>query len=115
MTKRKRGIPIYFMVSEEEKNLIEEKMLQYGTKNFSAYARKMLINGNVIKYDFRELKELTAQLGKIGSNVNQIAKRANTNRFVYKEDIENVLRKLHEIKLLVNDKVGKLIDKSKKV
>ena len=38
-------------VTEYEKELIERKMQQLGTKNFGAYARKMLIDGYIIKVD----------------------------------------------------------------
>jgi len=109
LAQRKRDISLGFRVSEEEKELIMKKMYQLGTDNFNAYAIKMLIDGYVIKHDFKELKTLTAELGKIGSNVNQIAKRANETRTVYEEDIKDVLRMLHQIQILINDNIGKLI------
>lgn len=109
MANRTRKIRLEVHVNEKEQELIKQKMLQIGTTNFNAYARKMLIDGYFIKHDFKELKGLTAQLGKIGSNVNQIAKRANQTRFVLNEDIKDVLRMLQEIKVLVNDKVSQLI------
>ena len=106
---RERALQLIVRVSEEEKEMIQQKMLQLGTTNFNAYARKMLIDGYIIKRDFKELKGLTAELGKIGGNINQIAKRANETRHVFQADIKDVLRMLHQIKLLVNDKVGQLI------
>ncbi|NLD49121.1 MAG: MobC family plasmid mobilization relaxosome protein [Clostridiaceae bacterium] len=109
MANRERDIQRIVRVSEEENEMINQNMLKIGTVNFSAYARKMLIDGYVVRHDFTELKGLTAELGKIGSNINQIAKRANETRNVYNEDIQDILRKLHEIKVLVNEKVGKLI------
>jgi len=115
MANRTRKIRLEVHVSEEEKEMINEKMLQLGTTNFNAYARKMLIDGYIIKRDFKELKALIAELGKIGSNINQIAKRANQTRYVFHSDLKDVLEKLHEIKLLVNDKVGQLITKSNKI
>jgi len=62
-------------VPPEEKEMIHAKMQQLGTGNFGAYARKMLIDGYVIKKDYSEIKKLTAELGKIGSNINQLAKK----------------------------------------
>ena len=41
-------------VNEEEKKLIEEKMKILGTHNVGAYARKMLIDGYIIKVDYSE-------------------------------------------------------------
>lgn len=109
MATEKKKIELKVRVSEEEKKMIREKMSLIPTKNFNAYAKKMLIDGYVIKHDFKELRTLTSQLGKIGSNVNQIANRANESRNVYYEDIKDVLKMLHEIKLLMNKEIGKLI------
>ena len=86
---RTKGILV--RVSEEEKDLILQRMRQAGITNLSAYTRQMLINGWIIRRDFKELKGLTAQIGRIGSNVNQIAKRANESRIVTQEDIDNVI------------------------
>ena len=42
---RKRKFVLRVPVTPEERALIQQKMAQLGTKNFSAYARKMLIDG----------------------------------------------------------------------
>ena len=109
MASETNKIELKVRVSEEEKKMIRDKMSLIPTSNFNSYAKKMLIDGYVIKHDFKELKAFTAELGKIGSNVNQIAKRANETRNVYPEDIKDVLKLLHELQILINDKVGKLI------
>jgi len=67
------------MVDEEEKQQLDSKMLQFGTKNMGAYLRKMSIDGMVIKKDYSDIRKLLGEIGKIGSNINQIAKRANEN------------------------------------
>jgi hypothetical protein len=48
---RSRNIPAFLWLTEEEKELIRQKMKQAETDNFSAYARKMLIDGYVIQMD----------------------------------------------------------------
>ncbi len=109
MAKRKRNIQLKLMVTEEEKEMIQEKMHQLGTDNFGAYARKMLIDGYVIKYDFKELKALTGQIGKIGSNINQIAKRANETKTINQEDVNKALTLLEQVMQIVNKTVPKMI------
>lgn len=52
------------------------------TKNFAAYARKMLIDGYIIQIDHSGIKAMTAEVQKIGVNVNQIARRS-TPRAAY--------------------------------
>ena len=45
MANRRRSVPIVFWVSEDEKELIQQKMELLGTGNMSAYLRKMAIDG----------------------------------------------------------------------
>ena len=59
-------------VTEYEKELIERKMQQLGTKNFGAYARKMLVDGYIIKVDYTQQKKLAAAVSRVASNINQI-------------------------------------------
>ena len=56
MTNRTRPIRIEICVTEQERQLIRHKMAQLGTKNMGAYARKMLIDGYIIKVDYTEQK-----------------------------------------------------------
>ena len=51
MANRTRNIVLRVPVTPEERALIQQKMAQLHTKNFSAYARKMLIDGYVTKDD----------------------------------------------------------------
>ena len=44
-------------------------MRQLGTHNFGAYARKMLIDGYIIKVDYAEQKKLAATVSTIASRV----------------------------------------------
>ncbi|MCR6547071.1 MAG: MobC family plasmid mobilization relaxosome protein [Firmicutes bacterium] len=97
MANRKRPIVLRCPVTEQERDLIYQKMEQIPTKNFSAYARKMLIDGYVIKVDYSELKAVTAEIQKIGANVNQIAKRVNATGNVYEQDIAEIKGALAEI------------------
>ena len=70
---------------------------QMGTRCFSTYARKMLIDGYVIKIDYSDIKAMTAELQKIGTNINQIAKRVNATGEIYAQDIEDIKGVLNEI------------------
>ena len=69
MANRTRPIRIEFCVSENEHQLIEKKMEQLGTKNFGAYARKMLIDGYIIKVDYTQQKKLAAAVSRAASNI----------------------------------------------
>ena len=97
MENRKRNVQIIIRVTEEERALIEEKMQQIPTLNLSAYARKMLIDGYIITLDLQEVKGHTAQLQKIGVNVNQIAKRINETGRIYADDMDEMKRVMEEV------------------
>lgn len=97
MVNRTRPIILRLAVSEAEKKMIEKKMEQIGTKNFGAYARKMLIDGYVIKVDYTEQKKLAAAVNKIGGNINAICRRMQSTGHFYQDDINELKEKLDQI------------------
>ena len=97
MNGRKRKVQIKFYVTEEERALIEQKMKLVPTQNMAAYLRKIAIDGYIIQTDPSDIKAMTAEIQKIGVNVNQIAKRVNATGSVYQEDIEEIKGVLAEI------------------
>ena len=60
MAERTRPIRIEFCVTEQERQLIQSKMAQLGTRNMGAYLRKMAIDGYIIKVDYTQQKKLAA-------------------------------------------------------
>ena len=62
---RKREVQVNFRVSQEELELIEQKMSQLGTANREAYLRKMALDGYVVKLELPELKELVSLLRRL--------------------------------------------------
>ena len=88
---------IKFRVTEEERALIEQKMKLVPTRNMEAYLRKMAIDGYIIQIDHADIKAMTAEIQKIGVNINQITRRVNATGSVYQEDIEEIKGVLAEI------------------
>lgn len=97
MNGRKRTVQIKFRVTKEERALIEEKMKQIPTRNMAAYLRKMAIDGYIIQIDHTDIKAMTAEIQKIGVNINQIARRVNATGSAYQEDIDEIKGALDEI------------------
>ena len=97
MNGRKRTVQIKFRVTEEERALIEQKMKLIPTDNMAAYLRKIAIDGYIIHVDHSDIKAMTAEIQKIGVNVNQIARRVNATGNVYAEDISEIKGALEEI------------------
>ena len=88
---------IIVRVTEDKRTLIEEKMRQIPTMNLSAYSRKMLIDGYIIVLDLQKVKAHTAQLQKIGGNLNQITKRINETERIYDNDMDELKRLMDEV------------------
>ena len=63
MANRVRNIVLRVPVTAEERTLIEKKMQQRGTRCFSVYARKMLIDGYVVKIDYSDIKAMIVTTG----------------------------------------------------
>lgn len=97
MTNRTRKIVLRVPVTPEERELIRQKMALLHTRNFSAYARKMLIDGYVVHIDTTDIRAQTAELQKIGVNVNQIARRLNSMGALYTQDVADIKGALAQI------------------
>ena len=97
MANRKRIIVLRCPVTEEERKLIEQKMAQLPTSQIGAYLRKMAIDGYIIYVDVKNIKQYIQELQAIGKNINQIARRVNSTTNIYKEDIEEIKKRLDEI------------------
>ena len=106
MAERKRVIQLKLWVDENEKNMIEEKMKILGTHNFGAYARKMLIDGYIIKVDYSVQRKLTAEINKIGTNINQICKRINETDRVFSDDVNELKSRMEDIWRLLKSRLS---------
>lgn len=77
-------------MTPDELQAIQQKMQQFGTNNFSAFVRKMAIDGYVIKLELPELKELVSLLRYSSNNLNQLTKRVHETGRIYDADLEDL-------------------------
>ena len=82
-------------LTQDEKELIYERMKKIPTNNMSAFIRKMALNGYIVVLDLSDVKEAVRLLRINSNNLNQYAHKANATGKVYQEDIEQ-LKKQHE-------------------
>jgi uncharacterized protein (DUF1778 family) len=111
MQNRTRKEQLIVRVTEDEKQLIQKKMSQFGTDNFSRYARKMLIDGYVIRLDLSDFQKLSGEINAIGVNVNQMAKVANETRSIYAHDFIKVKELVEEAWRLQKSFLSELLSK----
>lgn len=107
MKKRKREILKRVFFSQEELNIISKKMEIIGTDNFSAYVRKMTIDGMIINQDFSNIKQLIFEINRIGNNINQIAKNVNINNSANINELKSVNKKMEEIWHILKSEISK--------
>lgn len=94
---------LHFRASEQERNIILEKMKQCKAQNLSAYLLKMAVDGMIINLNMPELKEALSLLRYSGNNINQIAKKLNEGRNIYVSDIEDIKNNQTQILKLVRE------------
>ena len=97
MPDRTRPIRKEICLSEQELNLIQHKMRQLGTHNFGAYARKMLIDGYIIKVDYTEQKKLAAAVSRIATNINHVCRRINSTGRCYEDDVAELKERMADV------------------
>ena len=85
-----RNIVKIIRMTPDELQAIQQKMQQFGTNNFSAFVRKMAIDGYVIKLELPELKELVSLLRYSSNNLNQLTKRVHETGRIYDADLEDL-------------------------
>lgn len=97
MANRKRDVQILLWVTPEEKKMIRKRMILSKTSNMSVYLRKMAIDGMIVNTDTTYLKAMYQEMHKIGVNINQLAKVANTVGTVTPQDIEELKEMVKKI------------------
>ena len=103
MVNRERKIQIKFRVTPQEREMIEQKMTQLGTRNMAAYLRKIAIDGYVVKLELPELKEMVSLLRRSSSNLNQLTKRVHETGRVYDADLEDIVQNQERLWQAVTD------------
>ena len=108
---RKRDKQLKIWVSQEELDMIHQKMEEFGTAHMGAFVRKMVIDGYILKLEIPELKEVIHLLGPIGNNVNQMARKLNAGGSIYREDIADINARLDAVYKLL----GKILKRLSKI
>ena len=106
--KNTRNTFLLVRINDEERAQIQTRMALAGTKNMSAFIRKMALDGRIILLDMDEIKTLVSLLRRTSANVNQIAKRVNSTGRVYENDLAEIQNRLGEVWAALDDVLRKL-------
>ena len=100
MANRKRNVQILLWVTP--------RMILSKTSNMSVYLRKMAIDGMIVNVDTTYLKKTYQEMHKIGVNINQLAKTANTVGAATPQDIDELKGMVKEIWHILRSSQSKL-------
>lgn len=97
MPNRKRNIQLLIFLTKEEKNLFLQKMHLTSSKSMSHFIRKCVLEKEIFEIDCTPFLELAWEISKVGTNVNQIAKKSNKANKIELEDIEKIKKEIATI------------------
>lgn len=85
-----------FWVDEDENRKINEKA-RLSKMKIGRYMRNAALKKEVIIYDLTSIFELSAQISRIGNNINQIAKKLNQGGRISSSEINYLYSSLENI------------------
>ncbi len=93
----KKSVRTEFVMSEQDAELVRERMAELGITNLSAYLRKMAVDGYIIHLDMSDIQEMIRLLRICSNNLNQYARRANETGSVYSADVDDLRTRLDSL------------------
>ncbi|EJP24136.1 bacterial mobilization protein MobC domain protein [Peptostreptococcaceae bacterium AS15] len=94
MENRQRNIQLIIRLNKDEKELFERKMKLAKCKNMSLFIRKCVLEKEIYQVDLEPFRDLQGLLSNATNNINQIAKRVNQTGIIYKDDIQDMKKKI---------------------
>lgn len=110
---RTRKIQVRCRLTKEEHDFLKQRINDSPYDNFQNYARHLLLAGEIKFVDYTELKQLKWEINKIGNNINQVVRLANQFEDISQEDIEDLLKTIKQIEMLVGNKLEEEIRKER--
>nr|DAG75610.1 MAG TPA: DNA border endonuclease [Caudoviricetes sp.] len=97
MAHRERQHELKIYLSKDEQYVLEQKFKISGMKSKSAFIRHLILYGYVYDVNYEHLREYNTLLSRIGSNLNQIAKRINQTGNLYEADVKEVKELMNQV------------------
>ena len=87
---------IKIRVSAEEMSAIKHRA-EAANMSISSFLRNLALNGKIILYDTENIYRFNQLMRAIGTNINQIAMVVNSEKSVFKGDIDSLRREVEKI------------------
>ena len=99
---RTRNIPIQVWINEEEFHHLDDITHKSGT-SFSVVIRNLIMGQEIRERPNADFLVLARSFDKIGANINQIARKANTEDVASADDLKEVKKLLREMRREMKD------------
>lgn len=109
--RRRRNVQMVVRMTPDEREFIMAKVKASGLNNFNLFALTMLIRGEIKNVDLKHYHELAKEVSRIGTNINQIARFANSNGSIYASEVEDLQRRMEDIWQLLKSNLSALQSK----
>ena len=96
MANRTRNNGVYLMLSDDELKVLEKKYKLSNCKSLRQFIMKCILERHIFVLDMSMFRKMSASIGRITGNINQIAKRINQTGVIYKDDINDIRKLLIE-------------------
>ncbi len=85
---RKNGI--YLMLSDDELDILNEKLRLSECKSLRQFIMKCVLEKDIFVLDMDIFREMSVNIARTTGSINQIAKRVNSTSVIYKDDIADI-------------------------
>lgn len=110
MQNRTRSKQLNIKLTEDEYEFIKNRFNVSGKYNLSDFILYAVANKKFITVDTYPFYAVATEIARIGSNINQIARIANSTGHIYSSDIEQIQKSIYEIKLIIHKCMGIFIE-----
>ncbi len=87
---------IKIRVTDDEYNAIKQRA-KTADMNISKFIRTLALNGKIILYDTENIYRFNQLMRSIGTNINQVAMVANSEKSVFRNDIETIRKDVRKL------------------
>ena len=101
---RERSIKKQFWINQDEENLLKSKSKRAGL-NESEFLRSLIKGYKIKEQPTKEIRDFIKQISGIANNINQIARIANSTRYIRNEDLEYIKNTIPQFILEFQKKV----------
>ena len=81
---------IHFRITEEDKEFIKNKATELGYKTVSAFLVASAKSHFKVQVDMKKKKKINTEINYIGRNINQVARKINTDGYYTDVDLEQI-------------------------